>query len=677
MLYIDPTDTTQPSKEFKANLIIFYVFLDVFLLIMLSFSIMMRFSREISPSIMNYHIIFLILIGFAAHLLLIGLYRYSFLLYNNKYFFAGLGAVLYIYVILGNEPVISTILGLDSTKVKLPTSLAIICLTIFVRLVLFDAFFIFTILCFGVIILYIGITFSLSQDPVSSCLAEFCLIGCFMLLQIIETQQVDIRTRQLFWRLIAEENLSDEFSNIPEINIERKNSAESIAQKINHIKAEIKHACSVILYKDVKRRLKLVLNDINSIEKHIEIKNYEYFKIEADNGLDEDDKEFISQNYLKAPNLSFRRRDVKSSTIIEMPERRSNSVFKHYGVDELESVLSSVGKNWNFDIWFVYNTTGHSIQVLAKYLFQKWNLCEVIKTNKIILDAFFGQIELGYKVSNPYHNACHAADVCHTLLYFVFQSELCKKLTPHDSVVSIISALGHDICHPGVTNRFLVNNRDPLAIKYNDISVLESMHSSTIFSIMDKPEHNILSNVSADDWVRMRKLLIEMVLETDMSRHFEILGKFKAKMQLIFMDNPEDKSIVLGMGLKCADIGHSAKSFELHEKWTNLVCEEFFRQGDVEKEKGQAISMYCDRLTTDIAKSQAGFIKNICLPLYELWAVYLDSETVFETCMKQLDVNFKHWDAKFKERKGSSQIPEREIELPLLKPSSSARDPDD
>lgn len=112
-----------------------------------------------------------------------------------------------------------------------------------------------------------------------------------------------------------------------------------------------------------------------------------------------------------------------------------------------------------------------------------------------------------------------------------------------------------------------------------------------------------------------------MILETDMMKHFEILGRFRARainLADLTVDNQDDKILILSMGLKCADIGHSSKILELHEKWTALVCEEFYRQGDIEKQRKQQVSMYCDRDTTDLPKSQAGFIKNICLPLYDV-----------------------------------------------------------
>ena len=193
--------------------------------------------------------------------------------------------------------------------------------------------------------------------------------------------------------------------------------------------------------------------------------------------------------------------------------------------------------------------------------------------------------------------------------------------------------------------------RDSLALTYNDRSVLENMHISKIYSILNKEECNIFAYLSENDWQVCRKIIIEMILETDMSKHFESLGKFRTRSSSIGdidLEKPEDKLFVMCMAIKCADIGHSAKITELHEKWTHLVCEEFFHQGDVEKERGLPVSIYCDRDNTDLPRSQAGFIKNICMPLYEAWGNYLRSDAVHKNCCEQLKVNLKNWECKFK-----------------------------
>jgi 3',5'-cyclic-nucleotide phosphodiesterase/cAMP-specific phosphodiesterase 4 len=120
-------------------------------------------------------------------------------------------------------------------------------------------------------------------------------------------------------------------------------------------------------------------------------------------------------------------------------------------------------------------------------------------------------------------------------------------------------------------------------------------------------------------------------------------------MNDLSIEKTDDKILILSTALKCADIGHSAKSPELHQRWTSMVMEEFFNQGDLEKTLGLPVSMYCDRNNTDVPKSQAGFLRNICIPLYEIWCSYLKSQQV-DLCLGQLRENYQCWDQNMKSR---------------------------
>ena len=234
-----------------------------------------------------------------------------------------------------------------------------------------------------------------------------------------------------------------------------------------------------------------------------------------------------------------------------------------------------------------------------------------------------------------------------SLYFFISSSDIEKNISPLESIACLIAALGHDIGHPGLTNRYLMESRHSLSVRYNDSSILENMHCALIFTLMNEPQCDIFMKLSKDVWTSTRKLIIEMVLHTDMSRHFELLGRFRTRsitMNDINLENHDDRAFVLSMGLKCADLGHSAKEFNLHEKWTLLVCEEFFSQGDLEKKNNMPVSMYCDRETTDIPKSQNGFLKNVCLPLYEVYAGFLRSEAIMKACVDQIKENLVKWD---------------------------------
>mmetsp|Transcript_55569 Transcript_55569/g.98066 ORF Transcript_55569/g.98066 Transcript_55569/m.98066 type:complete len:129 (-) Transcript_55569:149-535(-) len=70
---------------------------------------------------------------------------------------------------------------------------------------------------------------------------------------------------------------------------------------------------------------------------------------------------------------------------------------------------------------------------------------------------------------------------------------------PQVVVALLVSAMFHDTDHPGVMNGFLVATRHPLALLYNNQSVLENHHCSTALSLLERPELNFLNNLSGAD----------------------------------------------------------------------------------------------------------------------------------------------------------------------------------
>ena len=86
-----------------------------------------------------------------------------------------------------------------------------------------------------------------------------------------------------------------------------------------------------------------------------------------------------------------------------------------------------------------------------------------------------------------------------------------------------------------------------------------------------------------------------------------------------------DKSKALAMVLHCCDIAHPAKRWDLHRRWTELLLEEFFRQGDREQELGLPFSPLCDRNNTLVAESQIGFIEFIVEPSMGVCADMLEA----------------------------------------------------
>lgn len=78
----------------------------------------------------------------------------------------------------------------------------------------------------------------------------------------------------------------------------------------------------------------------------------------------------------------------------------------------------------------------------------------------------------------------------------------------------------------------------------------------------------------------------------------------------------------MGVGCHLADISNPTKHWDLTLRWTELLFEEFFKQGDKERELGLKITDLMDRSTTNIAKAQLGFIDVIVLPAYETFSKF-------------------------------------------------------
>lgn len=65
------------------------------------------------------------------------------------------------------------------------------------------------------------------------------------------------------------------------------------------------------------------------------------------------------------------------------------------------------------------------------------------------------------------------------------------ELDNWDMMSYIIAGACHDLGHPGFNNPYLIEKSDDIAIKYNDISVLENFHVASTFEIIKGDRFNI------------------------------------------------------------------------------------------------------------------------------------------------------------------------------------------
>uniref|UniRef100_A0AAZ3SJP1 Phosphodiesterase n=1 Tax=Oncorhynchus tshawytscha TaxID=74940 RepID=A0AAZ3SJP1_ONCTS len=306
---------------------------------------------------------------------------------------------------------------------------------------------------------------------------------------------------------------------------------------------------------------------------------------------------------------------VQAGIFVERMYRRTSNMVGLSYPPSVITVLKHVDM-WSFDVFALNDASGdHALKFIFYELLTRYDLINRFKIPISALVSFVEALEVGYsKHKNPYHNLMHAADVTQTVHYLLLKTGMVNWLTELEIFAMIFAAAVHDYEHTGTTNNFHIQTRSGTAILYNDRAVLENHHVSAAYRLLqDDDEMNILLNLSKDDWRELRALVVEMVLATDMSCHFQQIKAMKN-----FLQQPEAilKPKALSLILHTADISHPAKNWDLHHRWTTSLLEEFFRQGDKEAELGLPFSPLCDRKSTMVAQSQIGFIDFIVEPTF-------------------------------------------------------------
>lgn len=276
-------------------------------------------------------------------------------------------------------------------------------------------------------------------------------------------------------------------------------------------------------------------------------------------------------------------------------------------------------KDKNFDIFDFSIIVGKEnvLPLISNYLFNLYNFQEFMNITKY--RNFCEKISEGYISTNFYHNSIHAADVAHTC--YIYLKEGIKEkigLNTKSICALFLSSICHDYKHPGFNNNYLIETKHPLSFKYNDVSVLENMHISEAFNLINSDsKFNIFEKLENNDYKTFRKQMITCVLGTDMGNHGKNVDFMKECLKEDYVKKEEDNLNYMKLLVHSADISNPTKKFNTYYKWAKLVVEEFYYQGDKEKELGLKCS--CDRNVVTLYKSQLGFIDYIITPFYGLF----------------------------------------------------------
>ncbi|RTG85547.1 high affinity cGMP-specific 3',5'-cyclic phosphodiesterase 9, partial [Schistosoma bovis] len=252
--------------------------------------------------------------------------------------------------------------------------------------------------------------------------------------------------------------------------------------------------------------------------------------------------------------------------------------------------------------------------------------------------------ELGF--IKHYNIQLHRLDLWLTDIYrrynrcyvLIWGGNLTNLLDIDDQLILIISAICHDLDHPGFNNAYQINAGTVLAMRYNDQSPLENHHTAVAFDLLSHKEVDPFSHLSTTIRQRIRKGVIRCILATDMSRHNEILDEFNRQVltdlnaaweidpntkKPTWVMNKIQKDLVMVIILKISDISNEARPLNVAGPWINRLLAEFFHQSDYEKLVGLPVAPFMDRHKVTKSASQCGFIRFVILPLFESLAKLL------------------------------------------------------
>ncbi|XP_029640624.1 high affinity cAMP-specific and IBMX-insensitive 3',5'-cyclic phosphodiesterase 8B-like isoform X2 [Octopus sinensis] len=353
-------------------------------------------------------------------------------------------------------------------------------------------------------------------------------------------------------------------------------------------------------------------------------------------------------------------------------------------VPEKIQLILETETSWHFNIIDLEKATNNRPLVfLGLKILLRFGACEVLNVSETCLMNWLQTIESKYHASNYYHNSTHATDVLHAAAFFLEQLKYKAIFDQMDEISCLISAIIHDVDHPGRTNAFLINARNELALLYNDLAVLENHHVSLAFSVTCKDDSvNIFKNLSQDDFRTMRHSIIDMVLATEMTKHFEHVSKFNNCINKVLtkpseasptsdqssmdsmsdivahLSTDESRILIKRMLMKCADISNPCRPLDLCIIWAKRIAEEYFDQTDEEITKHLPIVMpIFSRNTCSIPKSQCSFIEYFVQGMFESWSEICDIPELMEF----LKINYQYW--KKEDVQESAELPEIEEEI--------------
>ncbi|XP_026472829.1 dual 3',5'-cyclic-AMP and -GMP phosphodiesterase 11 [Ctenocephalides felis] len=243
-----------------------------------------------------------------------------------------------------------------------------------------------------------------------------------------------------------------------------------------------------------------------------------------------------------------------------------------------------------------------------------------------------------------YHNWRHAFNVAQMMFAILTATQWWKIFGDIECLGLIIACLCHDLDHRGTNNSFQIKASSPLAQLYST-STMEHHHFDQCLMILNSDGNQLLSNLSPDDYSRVIHVLEDAILSTDLAVYFRKRGPFLHAVHnssICDWSQDEPRSLLRAMSMTVCDLAAITKPWEIEKRVAELVSNEFFQQGDIERDKLNItpIDLMNREKEDELPMMQVGFIDSICIPIYEAFATLSNK---LEPLVEGVLANKKHW----------------------------------
>ncbi|KXJ16407.1 putative 3',5'-cyclic phosphodiesterase pde-5 [Exaiptasia diaphana] len=292
-------------------------------------------------------------------------------------------------------------------------------------------------------------------------------------------------------------------------------------------------------------------------------------------------------------------------------------------------------KSWDFDIYQDDDTLTHYFVNMTREVFE---ICQV-RVDFDTIVRFTIMVRKSYR-NIPYHNWAHAFSVSHSIYVMLRKNDSIPNI---EKLFLYIAGVIHDVDHRGKSNAFMLQSNTPLANLYTT-STMEWHHFHQGIFILERDGHNVFGNLNSSDYRKVLEGIQESILATDLATFF---GN-KNRLEKINQDNSfcwkneEHRSLVRRLLMTACDLCASAKPWNIQKMAVKKVFEEFYIQGDEEKQRGvEPLPMMDRNRKKELPQNQVGFLKGIVKPCYAT----LDEIMPDMDCMiKNIDCNISQWE---------------------------------